>query len=166
LRKTTGKDFERELKSHVKGNVSFDEVTLGIYATDASIYQITPVALVEPRDEEDVRTAVRIAAKYHVNILPRGGGTSLNGQCCGHAMVIDFTKYMNQILELNIDEKWARVQPGIVLDVLNAKLAKEGLQFAPDPATSSRATHPRITKKNPRKPMAILVRRKFTENLK
>jgi FAD/FMN-containing dehydrogenase/Fe-S oxidoreductase len=140
VRETIGKDFKRELKSHVRGNVSFDDVTLGIYATDASIYQITPVALVEPRDEEDVHTAMRTAAKYGVNILPRGGGTSLNGQCCGHAMIIDFTKYMNQILELNIEGKWVRVQPGIVLDVLNSELAKEGLQFAPDPATSSRAT--------------------------
>ena len=133
-------DFERELKSIVKGNVSFDEVTRGIYATDASIYQLMPVAVVEPIDEEDVRVAVQTAAKYGVNILPRGGGTSLNGQGCGNAMILDFTRYMNRILELNVNEKWVRVQPGIVLDVLNAQLAEHGLQFAPDPATSSRAT--------------------------
>lgn len=133
-------DFERELKGIVKGNVSFDGVTLGIYATDASIYQLMPVVLVEPRDEEDVYAAVKTAAMYGVSILPRGGGTSLDGQGCGHSMIIDFTKYMNRVLELNVDEKWVRVQPGVVLDVLNAGLAKGGLQFAPDPATSSRAT--------------------------
>jgi FAD/FMN-containing dehydrogenase/Fe-S oxidoreductase len=132
--------FERELKDLVKGKVSFDEVTRGIYATDASIYQLMPVAVVEPRDEEDVRAAVKTAAKHGVSILPRGGGTSLNGQGCGHAMILDFTRYMNRILELNVDEKWVRVQPGIVLDVLNARLSEYGLQFAPDPATSSRAT--------------------------
>jgi FAD/FMN-containing dehydrogenase/Fe-S oxidoreductase len=133
-------EFENELKGLVKGTVSFDEVTRGIYATDASIYQLMPVAVVEPKDEDDVRAAVRAAAKYNVSILPRGGGTSLNGQGCGRAMILDFTKYMNQILELNVEERWVRVQPGIVLDVLNALLAEYGLQFAPDPATSSRAT--------------------------
>jgi len=140
MKETKLKDFERELKSLVKGNVSFDEVTRGIYATDASIYQLMPVAVVEPRDENDVRAAVKTAAKHRVSILPRGGGTSLNGQGCGHAMVLDFTRYMNQVLELNVNEKWVRVQPGIVLDVLNAQLAEHGLQFAPDPATSSRAS--------------------------
>jgi FAD/FMN-containing dehydrogenase/Fe-S oxidoreductase len=132
--------FERELRSLIRGGVSFDEVTRGIYATDASIYQLMPVAVVEPKDEEDVRAAVTTAANHGVSILPRGGGTSLNGQGCGRAMILDFTRYMNRVLELNTAEKWVRVQPGIVLDVLNAQLAEQGLQFAPDPATSSRAT--------------------------
>ncbi|UCB44373.1 MAG: FAD-binding protein, partial [Spirochaetota bacterium] len=134
------KNFEHELKSTIRGNVSFDDVTLGIYATDASIYQLTPVALVEPRDEDDVCQAVRIAAKYDVSILPRGGGTSLNGQACGHSMIIDFTKYMNRILDIDVKAKQAKVQPGVVLDILNAELMKHELMFAPDPATSSRAT--------------------------
>ena len=84
--------------------------------------------------------AVKTAAEYNVSILPRGGGTSLGGQAVGASMVIDFSKYMNNILELNIQERWVRVQPGIVLDELNAALAEHGLLFAPDPATSSRAT--------------------------
>ena len=134
------KDFESELRSSIKGDVSFDEVTLGIYATDASIYQITPIAVVLPCDEADVITAVRIAAEYKVSILPRGGGTSLNGQCVGASIVIDFTKYMNKILEVNTDQRWVRVQPGLILDVLNSNLAQHQLHFAPDPATSSRAT--------------------------
>jgi len=133
-------EFERTLRGCARGDVSFDEVTRGIYATDASIYQITPVAVVLPRDETDLRAAVKTAAEYNVTIVPRGGGTSLGGQAVGHSMVVDFSKYMNSILELNVEDRWVRVQPGIVLDELNAELAKHGLLFAPDPATSSRAT--------------------------
>lgn len=137
---TNLKNFEQELRNSIKGEVFFDEVTLGLYSTDASIYQIKPVAVVVSRDEADVVMAVKTAARHNVNILPRGGGTSLNGQCVSSAMVLDFHKYMNKILELNVEERWVRVQPGIVLDELNAVLAKDGLLFAPDPATSSRAT--------------------------
>ncbi len=133
------KDFEQELRSRIKGDVSFDEMTLGLYSTDASIYQIKPTAVVVPRDEADVCASVETAAKYNVSILPRGGGTSLNGQCVSAAMIIDFTKHINRIIELNVEERWVRVQPGIVLDELNAALAEDGLFFAPDPATSDRA---------------------------
>jgi FAD/FMN-containing dehydrogenase/Fe-S oxidoreductase len=132
--------FELELREGIKGDVSFDDYTLGIYATDASIFQIKPVAVVLPRDEQDVISAVKTAEKYKVSIVPRGGGTSLGGQAAGPSLVIDFSKYMNKILEVNEKEKWARVQPGIVLDELNAELKQFGLHFAPDPATSSRAT--------------------------
>ena len=132
--------FEQELRARVAGDVAFDDVTLGIYATDASIYQIKPVALVVPHDEADVRASVRIAADHKISILPRGGGTSLGGQAVGASMVLDFSKYMNQVIELNVEERWVRVQPGIVLDELNAFLAPNGLHFAPDPATSNRAT--------------------------
>jgi len=134
------RDFERHLREGVKGDVSFDEVTRGIYATDASNYQVMPVALVCPRDEADVRAAVACARDHHVSILPRGGGTSLAGQAAGPSLVIDFSKYMHAILELDVEARWVRVQPGIVLDNLNVALAPHGLHFAPDPATSSRAT--------------------------
>jgi FAD/FMN-containing dehydrogenase/Fe-S oxidoreductase len=133
-------EFERALRDRIRGDVSFDEVTRGIYGTDASMYQITPIAVVLPRDEADVRAAVKTAAEYNVTIVPRGGGTSLGGQAIGPGLIVDFSKYMNKILELNVEEHWVRVQPGIVLDELNAELAKHGLFFAPDPATSSRAT--------------------------
>ena len=129
------KDFEQALRDRISGDVSFDRVTCGIYATDASIYQITPVAVVLPRDEADVCAAVKTAAEYNINILPRGAGTSLGGQAVGPSMVVDFSKYMNKILELNIEDRWVKVQPGIILDELNAELAKHGLLFAPDPAT-------------------------------
>ena len=134
------KDLEHELRQRVKGDVLFDDVSRGIYATDASIYQITPTALVLPRDREDVHAAVEIAAAHGVSILPRGGGTSLGGQAAGPSLILDFSKYMNQLLELDVEGRWVRVQPGIVLDELNAELAQHGLHFAPDPATSSRAT--------------------------
>jgi FAD/FMN-containing dehydrogenase/Fe-S oxidoreductase len=134
------KQFELELKQEFKGEVSFDDYSLGIYATDASIFQIMPVALVLPIDDEDVISAVKTARKFNVSIVPRGGGTSLGGQAAGPSLIIDFTKYMNRVLEVNVKEKWVRVQPGLVLDELNAFLKQHGLHFAPDPATSSRAT--------------------------
>ncbi|MBN1766087.1 MAG: FAD-binding protein [Sedimentisphaerales bacterium] len=132
--------FEQALRNQVRGEVHFDDVTLGLYATDASIYQIMPVAVILPRDGEDVRAAVQVAVQHKVSILPRGAGTSLNGQAVGAAIVLDFSKYMNRILELNVAERWVRVEPGIVLDELNVELARHGLTFAPDPATGNRAT--------------------------
>ena len=101
MQQTELKNFQNALSTRIKGEVSFDELTLGLYATDASIYQISPIAVVLPRDEADVCVAVETAAEYNVSILPRGAGTSLNGQCVGSSMVIDFTKYMDKIIELN-----------------------------------------------------------------
>ncbi len=140
VEESTLKSFEQQLRKRVRGDVSFDEVVRGIYATDASIYQIMPVAVLMPRDEEDVLAAVKVAAEHRIPITPRGGGTSLGGQTVGPSLVIEFTRYMNKILDLNVEQKWVRVQPGLVLDELNAALAPHGLHFAPDPATSSRAT--------------------------
>jgi len=132
--------FQKALKTRLRGDVSFDETTRGIYATDASMYQITPVAVVCPADEADVQAATEIAAEHHVPITPRGGATSLEGQAIGHGLILDFTKYMDRLLEVNAEERWARVQPGVVRDNLNVVLARHDLHFAPDPATSSRAT--------------------------
>ncbi|MEX0680799.1 MAG: FAD-linked oxidase C-terminal domain-containing protein [Balneolales bacterium] len=131
--------FTTELKKHVKGDVLDDAWSLGIYATDASIYQIIPVAVILPRDEADVKESMAVARRHQIKILPRGGGTSLAGQTVGDAMILDFSRYMNQILEFNEEERWVRVQPGLVLDELNKELAPYNLHFAPDPATSSRA---------------------------
>ncbi|MFC2115615.1 FAD-binding and (Fe-S)-binding domain-containing protein [Bacteroidota bacterium] len=140
MEKSELKQLEIELRKGVKGEVSFDEYNLGIYSTDASIYQIMPIAVVLPLDDKDVISAVLTAQKYKVSILPRGGGTSLGGQAAGSALIIDFSKYMNRVLEVNVKDRWIRVQPGIVLDELNSFLKQYGLHFAPDPATSSRAT--------------------------
>src|SRR5690606_19719064 len=122
-----------ELKESIEGEVLNDASSLGLYGTAASIYQITPVVVVLPKHEADVKKAVEIARKHTVNILPRGGGTSLAGQTVGKAMVLDFSKYMNKILEINAHERWVRVQPGLVRDELNEALVKYNLHFAPDP---------------------------------
>lgn len=128
-----------DLELNIKGDVLHDPVSLGLYATDASVYQISPVVVVAPKDEEDVLKALEIAKDYQLSILPRGGGTSLAGQTVGNSLILDFSKYMNQILEFNENEQWIRVQPGLVRDELNHFLKSYQLHFAPDPATSSRA---------------------------
>jgi FAD/FMN-containing dehydrogenase/Fe-S oxidoreductase len=131
--------LQRDLRSTIRGDVHFDDVTRGIYATDASNYQIQPLAVVLPRDAEDVRRAVAIARRHRVTVLPRGGGTSLAGQTVGRSLVLDFSKYMHRVLELDVEGRWVRVEPGLVRDELNALVARHGLHFAPDPATASRA---------------------------
>jgi len=131
--------LEDELRGTIGGEVHFDEMTRGLYSTDASIYQISPVGVVLPRTNEDVRAAIEVAARHRVPILPRGSGTSLSGQTVAAALVIDFSKYMNRILDFDVERRLVRVQPGVVLDQLNARLAPLGVQFGPDVATSSRA---------------------------
>ncbi|MDH5603849.1 MAG: FAD-binding oxidoreductase, partial [Cyclobacteriaceae bacterium] len=127
------------LQKGLQGDLLTDSHSLGVYSTDASIYKITPLAVVLPKNEEDVKLVVSVANQYDLTLLPRGAGTSLAGQTVGKSLVLDFSKYMNQTLEINTEEKWVRVQPGKVRDVLNAELAPYMLHFAPDPATSSRA---------------------------
>src|SRR5690606_12048467 len=128
-----------DLKENLKGEVLGDAYSLGMYATDASIYQIKPLAIVLPVDEDDVKKAVEIARNRNIKILPRGGGTCLAGQTVEETLIIDFSKHMNRILDINQEERWVRVQPGLVRDELNEQLLKYNLHFAPDPATSSRA---------------------------
>ena len=127
-----------ELKRQVSGEVLFDQMTRVLYSTDASIYQIEPLGVVIPRTDEDVVVVIETAARHGVAVLPRGAGTSLAGQAVGRAIVIDFSKYMRKILEVNPEEGWVRTQPGIILDELNHHLEPDGLHFAPDPSTSNR----------------------------
>ncbi|MBI4282435.1 MAG: anaerobic glycerol-3-phosphate dehydrogenase subunit C [Chloroflexi bacterium] len=136
---TATTQVEQELRKVVLGEVRFDPYSRALYSTDASNYQIEPLGVVIPRSKEDVIATVELAHRYGVPILPRGGGTSLAGQTVGRAIIMDMSKYMNNLLEVNTEEKWARVQPGIVLDVLNHRLRETGLFFTPDPATSSRS---------------------------
>ncbi len=131
--------LEQDLRAEVRGEVAFDDATRGIYATDASIYQIQPVAVVTPLDEADVRAAVTVARRHGIPVIPRGGGTGLAGQAVGTALILDCSRHMNRILEVNVEEGWARVEPGVVRDELNAALAPHALHFAPDPATTNRA---------------------------
>ena len=133
-------DLERELGRAIRGDVRFDAGSRLLYSTDASMYQMEPVGVVIPRDGDDVRAAIEVAAKHKVAILPRGGGTSLTGQTVNHALVLDFSRYMDKVLEVNAEELWARVQPGLVQDNLNHHVRPLGLGFGPDTSTSNRAT--------------------------
>jgi FAD/FMN-containing dehydrogenase/Fe-S oxidoreductase len=129
-----------ELRRVIAGEVRFDPYSRSLYSTDASMYQIEPIGVVIPRHTGDIVATLDIARRNHVPVLPRGGGTSLAGQTVGHAVVMDFSKYMNRILEVNTDEGWARVQPGVIQDDFNAHLRPLGYLFGPDTSTSNRAT--------------------------
>jgi FAD/FMN-containing dehydrogenase/Fe-S oxidoreductase len=120
--------------------VRFDRGSRALYATDASNYRQVPIGLVIPRDGADVVAAVAACRKFGAPVLSRGAGTSLAGQCCNVAVVLDFTKYMNQVLELDVERRFARVQPGTVLDTLQRRAKPHGLMFAPDPSTHSRCS--------------------------
>jgi FAD/FMN-containing dehydrogenase/Fe-S oxidoreductase len=133
-------DLERELRGRIRGDVRFDQGSRLLYSTDASMYQVEPVGVVIPRDGDDVQAAIEIAGKLGVAILPRGGGTSLTGQTVNHALVLDCSRYMDRVLEVNTEELWARVQPGLVQDNLNHHVRPMGLGFGPDTSTSNRAT--------------------------
>ena len=132
--------LQRELESAIDGEVRFDGVSRALYSTDASVYQIEPLGVVIPKSPEAVIRAIGIAARHGVSITPRGGGTSQAGQSIGAGLVMDTSKYLNRILEINPDERWARVEPGVVLDELNAALRPYNLRFAPDVSSASRAT--------------------------
>ncbi|MFQ5521319.1 MAG: FAD-binding and (Fe-S)-binding domain-containing protein, partial [Candidatus Methylomirabilia bacterium] len=133
-------DLEHDLRRVVEGEVRFDKMTRLLYSTDASIYQVEPVGVVLPRHPGDVQAVIEIANRYGVPILPRGGGTSLAGQAVNRAIVLDFSPHMSQVLEVNAEEGWCRVRPGLVQDELNAHLKPLGLLFGPDTSTSNRAT--------------------------
>jgi FAD/FMN-containing dehydrogenase/Fe-S oxidoreductase len=132
--------LQRDLETAIDGEVRFDRVSRALYSTDASVYQIEPLGVVIPRSHEAVIRAVEIAARHDVSITPRGGGTSQAGQSIGAGLVLDTSKHLNRILEINPDERWARVEPGVVLDELNAALRPHQLRFAPDVSSASRAT--------------------------
>ena len=124
-----------ELRAAISGEVRFDDGYRALYAVDGSNYRQTPIGVVIPRTIEDVIQTVALARKYGAPLLPRGGGTSLAGQSCNVAVIIDFSKYLNQIIELNPKEKYAWVQPGVVLDHLRKRANQFDLTFGPDPST-------------------------------
>ena len=132
-------DIADELTRRVDGEVRFDPYSRLLYSTDASIYQMEPIGVVIPRTTDDVQAVVEFAAGEGIPVLPRSGGTSLAGQTVNHAIVLDFSKYLNNVLEVNAEESWARVQPGIILEQLTRQVANHGLQYAPDPTTANRA---------------------------
>src|SRR6266511_1822960 len=133
-------DLEQELRRVVEGDVRFDTYSRLLYSTDASMYQVEPIGVVIPRHTDDVQAVLEVANRWNVPVLPRGGGTSLTGQTVNHAIVLDFSAYLNKVIEVNQEELWARVQPGLIQEELNQHLRSMGLLFGPDTSTANRAT--------------------------
>ncbi len=132
--------LRRELERTIRGEVRFDRISRALYSTDASVYQMQPLGVVVARDRQDILDALQICNQFRCPLTMRGGGTSQAGQAIGEGLQIDTSKYYNRLIEVNADERWARVEPGMVLDELNAQVAPLGLRFAPDISTASRAT--------------------------
>jgi FAD/FMN-containing dehydrogenase/Fe-S oxidoreductase len=134
------RELEARLRATVRGEVRFSAADRALYATDASNYRQTPIGVVLPQDAADVESTIAAARSLGAAILPRGGGTSLAGQCCNVAVVLDFSKYMRRLVSLDPKRKRAIVEPGIVLDRVREAAEQHHLTFAPDPATHSRCT--------------------------
>jgi FAD/FMN-containing dehydrogenase/Fe-S oxidoreductase len=132
--------LEMELRRHIAGEVRFDAGTKAMYAMDASNYRQVPIGVVIPQSKEDVIATVAACRKFGAPVLSRGGGTSLAGQCCNVAVVIDWTKYLHHILELNPYERYARVEPGCICDDVRNAAGRHGLTWGPDPATHDHCT--------------------------
>ena len=132
--------LEQRLRETVTGEVRFSDGDRALYATDASNYRQLPIGVVLPRSIDDVVATVAACREQGVPVLSRGGGTSLAGQCCNVAVVMDFSKYLNEVLEIDADRRFARVQPGVVLDDLRDAANEHGLTFGPDPATHNHCT--------------------------
>src|ERR1700756_1193679 len=138
--RTDASGLAEALRLRVRGDIRFDDGSRALYATDGSNYRQVPIGVVVPRDADDVVVAVSVCREHGAPLLCRGGGTSLAGQCCNVAVVLDFSKYMASILEIDPARRIARVQPGVVLDHLRNAAEKHHLTFAPDPATHDRCT--------------------------
>ncbi|MBE0639003.1 MAG: FAD-binding protein [Bacteroidales bacterium] len=128
----------KKLKPTLEGDLFTDNATRILYATDASAYREMPVAVIRPKNKSDIRKLVLFAGEHQIPLIPRGAGTSLAGQVVGNGIVVDITKYMNRIIEINAEERWVRVEPGVVLDELNIALEPYGLFFGPETSTSNR----------------------------
>jgi FAD/FMN-containing dehydrogenase/Fe-S oxidoreductase len=130
----------RELSRRVRGEVRFDDGSRALYATDASNYRQVPIGVVAPQDAVDVMETLEVCRRFGAPVTSRGGGTSLAGQSCNVAVVLDFSRHMNRILEVDLAARRARVEPGVVLDDLRREAQRHGLSFGPDPATHNRCT--------------------------
>ena len=134
------KSLESELRALIHGEVRFDAGSRALYATDSSNYRQVPIGVVVPKDVDDVYKTIITCQRYGAPLLSRGGGTSLAGQCCNVAVIIDMSKYLNQIIEIDPQKKLARVQPGTILDDLRNAAEHYQLTFGPDPATHNHCT--------------------------
>lgn len=132
------KNIFKDLKDQFKGGLEFDDISKALYATDASVYRKIPIGVAFPKDEEDIQILVRFSHKNNIGLIPRTAGTSLAGQCVGDGLVVDVSRYMNEILSLDKDKKTIKVQPGVIRDELNTYLESSGLFFGPNTSTSNR----------------------------
>ncbi|HEY2506296.1 MAG TPA: FAD-linked oxidase C-terminal domain-containing protein [Streptosporangiaceae bacterium] len=137
---SAGRALGEDLAAKVRGEVRFDRTSRSLFAADASNYRHVPVGVVQPVDLDDVLTTLEICRRHEVSILPRGAATSIGGQAVNEAVVIDFSRHLREVLEIDPERRLARVQPGVVLDDLRAAAAPFGLTFGPDPSTHSRCT--------------------------
>jgi len=133
-------ELEAALRRAIAGEVRFDRGSRALYSSDASNYRQIPIGLVVPRGDEDVMATIELCRTYGAPLLPRGAGTSLAGQCCNVAVVLDFSKFMNRILELDPASRSAHIQPGVVCDTLRNAAERHQLTWGPDPSTHSRCT--------------------------
>ncbi|CAN5700490.1 hypothetical protein BH24ACT3_BH24ACT3_03980 [soil metagenome] len=133
-------ELAADLRGAIRGDVCFDGGSRALYASDASNYRQVPIGVVKPRDVDDVVATVTACRDHGAPVLSRGGGTSLAEQCCNVAVVLDFSRYMDRVVELDIGARRARVQPGTVLDTLRDRAERHGLPFGPDPSTHNRCT--------------------------
>ncbi len=140
LREQEREALAEALRARIEGDVLTGRADRLLYANDASIFQMEPAAVVYPRSAEDIAAIVRLCADRRIAVLPRGGGTSLAGQAINHAVVIDCSRYMDRVLEIDVERRTARVQPGVVVASLNREAARHGLAYAIDPSTANRAT--------------------------
>jgi FAD/FMN-containing dehydrogenase/Fe-S oxidoreductase len=137
---TDAEGLSKALRGQIRGEVRFDRSSRALYSTDGSNYRQVPIGVVLPRDTEDVLATIALCREFGAPLLCRGAGTSLAGQCCNVAVILDFSKYMSKIIEIDPARRIARVQPGVVLDRLRDAAEKHHLTFAPDPATHGRCT--------------------------
>ena len=133
-------DLINELQKQFTGDIRLDLASRVLYSTDASIYQIEPLGVLIPRVQDDLHSVVELAAKYKVPVLPRGSGSSLGGQAIGKALILDCSRWLDNIIEIDPESHTATVEPGVILSALNRASAKFGLMFGPDPASAERAT--------------------------
>ncbi|MCK4628777.1 MAG: FAD-binding oxidoreductase, partial [Sedimentisphaerales bacterium] len=129
-----------ELSGIIKGQVCADKLSRAMYSTDASVYQIEPLCVVTPADEDDIAKVVAYAAENKISVVPRGGGSGLAGECLGAGIILDMSRFMNQVLNIDREAGEVTVQSGIVLEQLNQRLAAIGMKIGPDPASGNRAT--------------------------
>ncbi len=137
---TLSPDFLHELRKRFTGDLRLDSASKVLYSTDASMYQIEPLGVAIPKIQDDLQAAVELAAKYKIPVLPRGSGSSLGGQAIGEALILDCSRYLDSIIEIDPETHSAMVEPGVILANLNRAAAQHGLMYGPDPASAERAT--------------------------